>query len=293
MPALLGAQSWEDDAEVRDRARSVYADPAKLRPVSFDGVHHRGHGIFAVPPTPQRTPVLFQAGTSDRGRAFAARNAEAVFIQGQSIAQAAAHRRGHPRPRRSQRVAPADDIAVVSGVTVIVAPTSEEARRRAPNSRPCYALDDAAVMFAGFTGLDLTRVDPDTLLEDVVLPPGARGTDPARSVRAQGSVRVRDVLDQFRAKAIRGFQVTGSPVEVADETRSHRTRDGLDGFMLEPTFGGLGCSEDFIELVAADPARSRTAGGCRGPDAPRAVAPGWRAAARADASGRRRCATPA
>jgi FMN-dependent oxidoreductase (nitrilotriacetate monooxygenase family) len=242
-------QSWDDDAEVRDRSRNVYADPSKVRPVSFEGVHHRGHGVFAVPPTPQRTPVLFQAGTSDRGRAFAARNAEAVFIQGQSIPQAA----GVVADVRARAVAagrPADDIAVISGATIIVAPTSEEAHARRAELDALYALDDAAVMFAGFTGVDLTREDPDTLLEDVVLPAGgAQGQTLLDRYRAQGSVRVRDVLDGFRRRGIRGFLVTGSPIEVADELETIARETGLAGFMLEPTFGGLGCFEDFCELV--------------------------------------------
>ena len=245
----LWEQSWDDDAEIRDRARGVYADPSRVRPIAFDGDHHRSHGVFAVPPTPQRTPVLFQAGTSDRGRAFAARNAEAVFIQGQSIPQAA----GVVADVRARAVAAgrsADDIAVISGATIIVAPTREEALARRAELDALYALDDAAVMFAGFTGVDLTREDPETLLEDVRLPAGgAQGQTLLDRYRAQGSVRVRDVLDGFRRQGIRGFLVTGSPVDVADELETIARETGLAGFMLEPTFGGLGSFEDFCELV--------------------------------------------
>ncbi|MDZ4236493.1 MAG: NtaA/DmoA family FMN-dependent monooxygenase, partial [Dietzia sp.] len=108
--------SWDEDAEVRDRARGVYADPSMLHRVEVDGTYQRAAGIFAVPPTPQRTPVLFQAGTSDRGRAYAARNAEAVFIQGQSIPTAAAH----VADIRAQAVAQgrrAEDVKVITGMT--------------------------------------------------------------------------------------------------------------------------------------------------------------------------------
>ena len=72
---------WDDGAEVRDRARNVYADPAGLHRTEHVGEHFRVSGQFAVAPSRQRTPVLFQAGTSARGRAFAARNAEALAVQ--------------------------------------------------------------------------------------------------------------------------------------------------------------------------------------------------------------------
>ena len=238
--------SWDDDAEVRDRASGVYADPAKLRPVEVEGRFQRSRGIFAVPPTPQRTPVLFQAGTSDRGRAYAARNAEAVFIQGQTIASAAAHVQDI-REQAVKNGRAADDVAVVTGMTVTVAPTSEEARMLRAEYEALLGLDDAAVMFAGITGLDLTGLDPEMRVVDLKTDLGQ--TLVQRYARQDPDMRVGQILDQFRTKAIRGFQVTGSPVEVADEIERIVDGSGIDGIMLEPTFGGLDAYHAFIELV--------------------------------------------
>ena len=66
---------------------------------------------------------------------------------------------------------------------------------------------------------------------------------------AEQRARVRAVLDQFRTKAIRGFQITGSPEQVADEIIAIVDGSGIDGIMLEPTFGGPASYEAFIELV--------------------------------------------
>ena len=72
--------SWDDDAVRRDRAARVYADPAKIRRVRHEGPFYRSEGYHLAEPSPQRTPVLFQAGASGRGQRFAARHAECVFI---------------------------------------------------------------------------------------------------------------------------------------------------------------------------------------------------------------------
>lgn len=238
--------SWDEDAEVRDRARGVYADPGMLHRVEVDGTYQRAAGIFAVPPTPQRTPVLFQAGTSDRGRAYAARNAEAVFIQGQSIATAAAHVADIREQAVRQGRRP-EDVKVISGMTVAVAPTEAEARALREEYENVLGLDDAAVMFAGITGLDLTGLDPDTRVADLHTDLGQTLIN--RYARTDPDIRVRAVLDQFRTKAIRGFQITGSPEQVADEIIATVDGSGLDGLMLEPTFGGPASYEAFIELV--------------------------------------------
>lgn len=238
--------SWEDEAEVRDRERGIYADPAQLHRVEVDGVHQGSRGIFAVPPTPQRTPVLFQAGTSDRGRAYAARNAEAVFIQGQSIASAAAHV-NDIRDQAELSGRARTDVSVVTGMTVTVAPTSDEAWRLRAEYEALLTRADAVVMFAGITGLDLTGLDPDTRVVDLTTDLGQ--TLVQRYARQDPEMRVGQILDQFRTKAIRGFQITGSPREVADEIEAIVDGSGIDGIMLEPTFGGPDAYRAFIELV--------------------------------------------
>ncbi|WOF22979.1 NtaA/DmoA family FMN-dependent monooxygenase [Microbacterium betulae] len=242
----LWETGWDDDALVKDRARNVFAEPAGLHRVEVRGEFHGTDGVFAVPPTPQRTPVLFQAGTSSRGRAFAARNAEAVFVQGQSIASAKAHvddiraqAEAHGRDPRT--------VSVVTGMTVTVAPTTAEARAKRAEYEALLAYGDAGVIFAGLTGIDLTRIDPDTRIADL-------STDQGRTLlehylRTDPDARVRGVLDGFRTKAMRGFQVTGSPAEVADEIERIVDGAGIDGIMLEPTFGGPGAYEDVIGLV--------------------------------------------
>ena len=72
--------SWEDDALLADKNRGIYADPAKVNKIHHRGARYSIEGPHLVSPSPQRTPFLFQAGSSARGRCFAAANAEATFL---------------------------------------------------------------------------------------------------------------------------------------------------------------------------------------------------------------------
>src|SRR5215831_10323779 len=71
--------SWAADAELDDRASGHYADPARIRPLNHEGAYYRVAGPLNLPRCPQGRPVLVQAGSSDTGRGFAARHAEAIF----------------------------------------------------------------------------------------------------------------------------------------------------------------------------------------------------------------------
>ncbi len=75
--------SWEDSAVLRDRDNRIYADPTRIHRVKHDGTYYKVDALHLSEPSPQRTPVLYQAGASDRGRAFAAEHAECIFVNGQ------------------------------------------------------------------------------------------------------------------------------------------------------------------------------------------------------------------
>ncbi len=76
--------SWENGAVLNDRVQRIYAQPEKVHKVEHHGEFYQVEGYHLCEPSPQRTPVLFQAGSSDRGLLFAGRHAECVFISGQN-----------------------------------------------------------------------------------------------------------------------------------------------------------------------------------------------------------------
>ena len=82
----LWEASWRDDAVVLNRETGVYSDPARIREINHVGKYYQVPGPHICQPSPQRTPLLLQAGTSKSGKAFASQHAEAVFVAGHSPA---------------------------------------------------------------------------------------------------------------------------------------------------------------------------------------------------------------
>ena len=74
-------ECWDQDALVMDKARGLFIDPRKVQYANYRGECISTRGPLSIPPSPQRRPVLMQAGSSPRGREFAARWAEAFFVR--------------------------------------------------------------------------------------------------------------------------------------------------------------------------------------------------------------------
>src|SRR5690242_17827750 len=71
--------SWADDAVLDDRAGGRYAEPKGVKPIDHAGKYYKVKGPLNLPRSPQGRPVFVQAGSSDTGKHFAARHAEAIF----------------------------------------------------------------------------------------------------------------------------------------------------------------------------------------------------------------------
>jgi FMN-dependent oxidoreductase (nitrilotriacetate monooxygenase family) len=226
----LWEASWEADAVVRDRERRIFTDPAKVHDIEHKGRHFSVPGPFLCEPSPQRTPVLFQAGASPRGVRFAAAHAEAVFVSGPT-AQIV---RG---PVRALRSAAADlgrdprSIKVFTMVTPVVAETHERAIAKLREYRQFVSTPGALALFGGWTGVDLADLDPDEPLRYVE-------TDANRSALASFTTASPERVWTVRELAAeigiggRGPVVTGSPGEVADELERWVDEADVDGFNL-------------------------------------------------------------
>ncbi|MEO2129935.1 MAG: NtaA/DmoA family FMN-dependent monooxygenase [Microbacterium sp.] len=233
--------AWSDDALIADRDSGVYAQRSGIHRVVYEGDHYRSRGYYGAPPTPQRTPLLFQAGTSPAGRAFAARHAECVFVQATTPTHTASavadlHRRAGDEGRTTPLV-------TMAGLTAIVAETSAEARELADEFDRMQTDDVVATLYAGNTGIDLRTLDPDQTLHQVLDAGGPIGQMGTSNIeRFLGSAErpaptVREILDELRGRGTRGFRLVGDPTEVADGVEELAARTGLDGFLIEPVFG--------------------------------------------------------
>jgi FMN-dependent oxidoreductase (nitrilotriacetate monooxygenase family) len=119
--------SWDDDAVVRDRERGVFTQPEKVRKIHHKGDYYTVDAIHLCEPSPQRTPVLYQAGTSGKGRDFAARHAECVFMAAPSK-QIVTRSVADIRRRAAAHGRDPAEILIFALITVIVAPTDAGVR---------------------------------------------------------------------------------------------------------------------------------------------------------------------
>ena len=239
--------SWEDDAVLADRQRRVYARPEKIHKIRHHGEFYQVEGYHLAEPSPQRTPVLFQAGSSERGLAFAARHAECVFVSGQTRE---ATRQLVQRIRAAVVGAGrrAEDIRIFMGINVIVAATAAEARDKHAEYRRYASPEAGLAHFASSSGIDLSRYGLDepiryeknNAIESVVKNLTVARTDST----------VRKLLDQL---ALGGRYVTlvGDPRQVADDLEGWIADTGLDGFNLTRTVEPESYA-DFIDLVVPE-----------------------------------------
>ena len=147
--------SWEDGAALRDRERRVFADPAKIHRVRHEGQFYRLDAIHLCEPSPQRTPVLYQAGASSRGRDFAARHAECVFINGPS-ARVVAPQVADLRRRAAAHGRDPGDLLIFTLCTVITGRSEAEARAKHEEYRRYADPEAALALFSGWTGVDFS-----------------------------------------------------------------------------------------------------------------------------------------
>lgn len=234
--------SWDDGALLRDKAASVFADHTGIHRIDHRGEFYSVEGPHLVSPSPQRTPVLFQAGSSPAGRAFAARNAEAQFILAPSREKA------HEiveTTRREVGAAGRDplDLSFYQGLTFVIGSTEEEARRK-EEEIDAYLSSDGFFVHSNLGTDQRTgeRISPDTLLKDVHTEGGQGQVEWLRQLSPDREPTVGD-LARLSAK-LRG-RVVGTPETIADELERWREA-GIDGinvmnWMIPASY------EEFIE----------------------------------------------
>ena len=241
--------SWEDNAVLRDRERRIFTDPSKVHRISHRGPHYQVDGIHLSEPSPQRTPLLYQAGSSDRGRRFAGEHAECVFVNGPSRAIT----RSVVEDIRRKAVAAGrrpDDVKAFVGVTVIVAPTEAEAQDLFAEYREHASGEGGLAHFSASVGLDFAAYDPDEPISFVKNDANNSALE-AITKRSPGKVwTVRALREQMKLGS-RNQPIVGSPSQVADQLAAWVEEADVDGFNLTRTVTPESV-EAFVDLVVPE-----------------------------------------
>ncbi|MCX7373967.1 MAG: LLM class flavin-dependent oxidoreductase [Alphaproteobacteria bacterium] len=222
----LWRESWDDDAVRADRAAGVYADPAKVRRIRHEGPQYRLDAPHLVAPSPQRVPVLYQAGATARGIRFAAQHAECVFLNGgppDAVRAQITALRAAAAPRR---------IMVFVGATPVMGRTEAEARDKLEDYRRHASVEGALAHAAASLGIDFDRFGMD---EPITAESNAIQSNVTAMARASGGVLTRrGLIDQFILGS-RQKPITGSVDQVVETLIGFAAATGADGFNLSRT----------------------------------------------------------
>lgn len=240
--------SWEDDAVVRDAQTLTYTDPDKVHEIGFHGEYFDVAGPHLSEPSPQRTPVLYQAGTSARGKAFAARHAEAVFLLPRDDRQAAEEIADLRRLAVEAGRAP-DDVKAFVGAEVVVAPTRAEAEDKVALLQAHRDVEGHLVLFSGWSGIDLSGEDTDAYLEYGA--GDAMQTFERMWSQGEERKRVGELVEHLSRAENETRFVAGTPEEVADRLEEYVDGTDADGINLIQHLSP-GTFVDFVDLVVPE-----------------------------------------
>ena len=230
---------WEPGAVPADK-NGIYADPSKVHRIDHDGPYFTSHGYGNAPASPQGTPLLFQAGSSSRGRKFAARHAECVFLGARPealAAQVTAVRDAAAEIGRDPM-----SVKALAGVSTVIAPTREQAEKEYRRIVDAQNPDLAVASYAMFTGIDLSAYDPNTPMADLHTELGQTQVD-----RFTGQT-VGDVLGDFRQKGVNPWIIVGTAEDAADQLCAVAEEARLDGYLMTPLIQPR-ATQEFIEQV--------------------------------------------
>ncbi|HLY80870.1 MAG TPA: LLM class flavin-dependent oxidoreductase [Caulobacteraceae bacterium] len=239
--------SWEDGAVVRDRERRIYALPEKVHKVKHEGKHYRIEAYHRSEPSPQRTPVLYQAGSSGEGRGFAARHCECIFVAGQNKPSAAEITADIRRRAADSGRDPRDIKVIVDALTVIGA-TEAEAREKEEEHRRYLDPEGSLVMISAATGIDLKAHGLDNPLSFVKSEANV-STAEGLTKRSHKVWTPREIANHLHAG--RGAVIVGTPEQVADEMIAWVDETGVDGFNLSRGISP-GTFEDVVEMLVPE-----------------------------------------
>jgi len=245
--------SWADDAVIDDRANGVYARTDRIRAINHKGAHYAVAGPLNLPRCPQGRPVLVQAGSSDAGRGFASRHADAVFTAHQQK-ETAQEFYADMKKRVAEAGRAPEHVLILPGLNPMIASTEAEAKRILQELND---LNDPEVgrrtLSSRFGGHDFSHLALDTPLTPDDFPdPATNDSGISRAEVIIGVVRnegltLRELL--ARLAGARGhFPFAGTPEQAADLIEDWYRDGAADGFnIMPPLFPGM--LDIFIDQV--------------------------------------------
>ena len=242
--------SWDDDALVLDETTGIFADPDRVHRIDHVGEHFTVRGPLNSPRSVQGRPLLVQAGSSEAGKDFAARYAEAIFTAQRSIEEGQAFYRD-VKARAAGFGRSADEVLILPGIVPFLGPTEAAARELEQEFTDLISPDYSLRQLSQMLGIDLTAHALDAPLPP--LPPidQIQGNKSryqlVKDLAGREELTVRQLIAKLGGG--RGHRtIAGTPEQVAADLEAWFTAGAADGFNVMPPYlpGGL---TDFVDQV--------------------------------------------
>ncbi|MBP1971132.1 FMN-dependent oxidoreductase (nitrilotriacetate monooxygenase family) [Virgibacillus natechei] len=244
----LWEHSWENDAVVSDKEKDTFADPDKVHLIDHEGEFFNVPGPHLVEPSPQRTPVLFQAGASPKGRDFAAKHAEAVFTKNHSLEALKAYV-ADIRKRTQEQGRKPEDVLVSQLILPIIGSTEEDAYMKYEDLTNHVSFEGTASLLSGHTGIDFSKYDPDQFIEDM----------DTEAVQGNLDLYTKDPNKKWTLReAVKNHglgngtvKFVGTPEQIADRMEEWSKEGDVDGFTIAQAYSP-GTYREFVDHVVPE-----------------------------------------
>ncbi|BBI36641.1 LLM class flavin-dependent oxidoreductase [Cohnella abietis] len=239
--------SWEDDAFIRDKESGVFFDPDKLHTLNHKGDFFSVKGPLNIARSPQGHPVIFQAGTSEVGKNFAALVADSIFTVHFDIASAQEYYRDIKTRVVSNGRSP-DDVLIFPGITPIIGRTAEEAELRYQEYANLVTIDKALENLGRlFDHHDFSQYPLDETFPELGDLGGNSFQGSTSKIKEQARARNLTLRQVALWITIPRGEFVGTPVQIADSLQRWFENEAADGFVIfHGTVGGL---DEFVDLV--------------------------------------------
>ncbi|MFB8001110.1 LLM class flavin-dependent oxidoreductase [Nocardia sp. NPDC056000] len=243
--------SWADDAVLADKESGIHTDPDRVRKIDHDGEYFKVAGPLNLPRSPQGYPVLVQAGSSEDGKEFAARYAEAVFTAQQTIEDGLEFYTDLKRRAVAIGRDP-DTIKILPGIVPVIGDTEEHARELDAELERLISPEYAKRQLARTWGIPVEDLDLDSELpNDLPTEDEIQGAKSRFTLIVNLARRERLTLRQLIARLGGGrghHTFAGTAEQVADTIEEWFTRGAADGFNIMPAVLPSGL-ERFVDEV--------------------------------------------
>lgn len=225
--------SWRSDAVRLNRKTGIYTDPGLVREIQHEGKFFNVPGPHFCQPSPQRTPVILQAGTSKAGKAFAAKHAELIFVSQHSPA-AVKKNIAEIRKAAEENGRDPGQIKVLAKFAPVLGRTVEEAEAKYADYVQYGDYEGALALFGGWTGVDMAPFEENEELKYVESNAvksyieGLINHAPA----APGKKWTKKTLAEMIMVGGLGATSVGTPEMIADEMERWVEEGGVDGFNI-------------------------------------------------------------